>query len=130
MLGEAATFIVAASIHAGFLISGYEHREARIAETVIALVLVAGALLTWIRPALAGAAGLTAQGFALLGTLVGIFTIIMGIGPQSVPDVVYHIFIVAVLAWGLAMARRARDGNRSWRSADSSRGPRWPGGGM
>lgn len=52
--------------------------------------------------------GEAATFIALLGTLVGIVTIIMGIGPQSVPDVVYHIFIVAVLAWGLAMAPPAR----------------------
>ena len=108
MLVEAATFLVAASIHAGFLFPGYEHREARIAETVIGIVLLAGAMLTWIRPASARAAGLAAQAFALLGTFVGIFTIIIGIGPRSVLDVVYHVAIVAVLVWGLAVAWRVR----------------------
>jgi len=108
MLVEAATFVVAASVHAGFLISGYAHREARIAETVIGAVLLVGAMATWIRPASARAAGLVAQGFALLGTLVGIFTIIIGIGPQSVLDVVYHIAIVAALVWGLVVAWRMR----------------------
>jgi hypothetical protein len=85
------------------LISGYEHREARIAETVIAVVLLAGATLMWIRPTWARAAGLGAQGFALFGTLVGIFT-----SPRSTLDIVYHIAIVAVLLWGLAVVRRAR----------------------
>jgi hypothetical protein len=66
MLGEAATFILAAAVHAGLFVPGYEHREARIAETVIALALLAGATLTWIRPASARFAGLSAQGFALL----------------------------------------------------------------
>src|SRR6266511_135020 len=94
MLAEAVTFIAAASIHAGLLIPGYEHREARIAETVIGIVLVAGAMLTWIRPASARAAGLAAQGFALLGTLVGIFTIAIGVGPGTAPDIAYHITIV------------------------------------
>jgi hypothetical protein len=108
MLAEAATFIVAASVHAGLLTSGYEHREARIAETVIAVVLLVAAVWVWIRPASARAAGLAAQGFALVGTLVGIFTIIIGIGPRSVLDVVYHVAIVAVLAWGLVNAWRAR----------------------
>lgn len=108
MLVEAATFIVAASIHAGLLIAGYEHREARIAETVIAVVLLAGATLTWIRPTSARAAGLAAQSFALFGTLVGIFTIAIGIGPRSALDIVYHIAIVAVLVWGVLVAWRAR----------------------
>ena len=46
MLIEAGTFIVAAAIHAGLLLAGYEHREARIADSVIALVLLAGATVT------------------------------------------------------------------------------------
>ena len=108
MLAEAATFIVAAAIHGGLLIRGYEHREARIAESVIAIVLLAGATLTWIRPASARAMGLGAQGFALLGTLVGVLTIAIGIGPRSALDIIYHVAIVGVLVWGLAVAWRAR----------------------
>jgi hypothetical protein len=108
MLIEAATFIVAAAIHAGQLFSGFEHREARIAETVIAVVLLGGATLTWIRPSSARAAGLAAQGFALVGTLIGIFTIVIGIGPRSVLDIAYHVAIVGVLVWGLAVTWRAR----------------------
>jgi hypothetical protein len=108
MLVEAATFMLAAAIHAGLLIDGYAHREARIAETVIGLVLLVGAALTWIRPTSARTTALAAQGFALLGTLVGIFTIIVGVGPRSGPDILYHVGIVGVLAWGLAVAWRAR----------------------
>jgi hypothetical protein len=101
MLFEAATFVVAALIHSGALIAGHEHQEARTAEGVIAIVLFVGAALTWIRPAWARRAGLVAQGFALLGTLVGIFTIVVGVGPRTVPDIVYHLGIVVVLVWGL-----------------------------
>jgi len=106
LLAEAATFIIAAAIHAGLLISGYEHREARIAESIIAAVLLAGAALAWIRPAWTRAAGLFAQGFALFWTLVGIVTIAAGIGPRTPVDVAYHIAIVAVLVWGLVVAWR------------------------
>ncbi len=108
MLFEAATFLVAALIHAGFIVRGYEHREARIAESVIALVLLVGAATTWIRPRWAAEAGLVAQGFALFGTLVGVFTIIVGVGPRTVPDVVYHVGIVLVLVWGSSVALRLR----------------------
>jgi hypothetical protein len=108
LLVEAATFIIAAAIHAGLLIGGYEHREARIAESLIALVLLAGMTTAWVRRAWTRAAGLFAQGFALFWTLVGIATIIIGIGPRTVPDVVYHTAIVAVLVWGLVVAWRAR----------------------
>lgn len=106
MLFEAATFVVAALVHFGALIGGYEHRTAGIAESVIATVLLAGLLLTWVRPSWTRRAGLLAQGFALLGTLVGIFTIIVGVGPQTLPDIVYHVAIVIVLLVGLIVAAR------------------------
>jgi hypothetical protein len=108
LLVEAATFIAAAAIHAGMLVSGYEHREARIAESAIAVALLAGLMAAWIRPTWTRRAGLFAQGFALFWTLVGIVTIAAGIGPRTPADIVYHIGIGAVLIWGLVVARRAR----------------------
>jgi hypothetical protein len=108
MIVEAASFAVAARIHSGRLIAGYEHPRARIAETVIALVLLAGLAMTWIRPALLRPVGLVAQGFALVGTLVGLFTIAIGIGPRTVPDVIYHIVIVIVLVLGLRATKRLK----------------------
>jgi hypothetical protein len=107
MLFEAATFIVAALIHSGMLITGYEHDKARIAESVIAIVLLAAVASTWIWSAWARWAGMAGQGFALLLTLIGVFTIIVGVGPRTVPDIVYHVAIVAVLVWGLTIAKRS-----------------------
>jgi hypothetical protein len=112
LLIEAVTFMVAAAVHAGILISGYEHREARIAETAIAAVLVCGWAAARLRPSWTRAAGVIAQGFALFWTLVGVATIAAGIGPQSIPDIAYHIGIVVVLVWGLVVAQRARVGSR------------------
>jgi hypothetical protein len=108
LLVEAATFITAAAIHDGWLISGYEHREARIAESIIAVVLLGGAALAWARPAWTRSVGLFAQGFALFFTLVGVTMIAVGVGPRTGPDVLYHIAIVAVLVWGIVVAWRAR----------------------
>jgi hypothetical protein len=90
------------------LIGGYQHRQARIAEGVIAIVLLVGLISTFVRPAWTRVTGLATQGFALLGTLVGLFTIAIGIGPRTAPDLVYHTLIVLVLAWGLIVAARAR----------------------
>jgi hypothetical protein len=108
LLFEAFTFAVAASIHFGLLFTGGEHRRAGIAESVIAGVLALGLLSTYVRPAATRAIGVAAQGFALLGTLVGILTIAVGVGPRTVPDVIYHAGIVAVLAYGIVVARRAK----------------------
>ena len=107
LLFEAATFVAASLIHAGVFVSGYEHWKARIAESVIAVALFAAAAWAWLRPQSARTAGLAGQGFALFATLVGIFTIVLGVGPRTVPDVIYHAAIVAVLIWGLIVARRA-----------------------
>lgn len=107
LLVEAATFVLASLIHAGVFISGYEHPQARIAEGVIATVLIAGLILSFVRQAWIRWLGLVAQGFALLGTLVGLFTIVIGVGPRTAPDIAYHIVILVVLGWGLSIAARA-----------------------
>jgi hypothetical protein len=90
----------------GFLIGGYEHLKAVIAESVIAVALLAGLAISWIRPDATHKIGLATQTFALLGTLVGIFTITIGVGPRTAPDIVYHIVIVPVLVSGLIVTRR------------------------
>jgi hypothetical protein len=107
LLSEAAVFAFAALVHAGVLVEGYEHREARIAESVLAGVLFIGFMLSWIRTSWTRKVGIAAQGFALFGTLVGLFTIIAGVGPRTIPDIVYHLGIVCVLVWGVVVAVQA-----------------------
>jgi hypothetical protein len=107
LLFEGATFVIASLIHAGVFVSGYEHQKARIAESVIAVALFASAAWAWIWPVSARSAALAGQGFALFATFVGIFTIVVGVGPRSLPDLAYHAEIVAVLIWGLLAAQRA-----------------------
>ena len=110
LLVEAVAFVTAALTHVGFLFRGYAHQRAGIAESVIAFALLLGLATSFVLPTLTATTGLVAQAFALLATLVGIFTIIIGIGPRTVPDVVYHVVIVIVLATGVAVSRRARSG--------------------
>src|SRR5438034_11691254 len=105
---EGAAFVAAALTHFGVLMHGYEHQKAGTAESVIGIVLLVGWALTWILPRSTRGIGLAAQGFALLGTLIGIFTIAIGVGPRTVPDIVYHIGILVVLGSGLVVAVRAR----------------------
>ncbi len=104
---EAAAFIVAALVHMGFFISGYEHRHARVAESVIGGVLFGGLLLSLFMSDWTRNIGIVVQLAALLGTMIGIFMIIVGIGPRTVPDVIYHVAITVVLAVGVVVARRA-----------------------
>jgi len=112
LLFEAATYVGAALAHFGIFVSGYEHRAAGTAESVIAGVLLIGWVATWARPTFSRGIGLATQTFALLGTFVGLFTIVIGVGPRTVPDLAYHISIVAVLIWGLVVAKRTPSGAR------------------
>jgi peptidoglycan/LPS O-acetylase OafA/YrhL len=88
-------------------IQGYAHRQAALAETVIAGVLLLGWGVAWIWPARTRRIGVAAQTFALLGTLVGLFTIAIGVGPRTAPDLIYHAAIVVVLIGGLVVGTRA-----------------------
>lgn len=105
---EGISFLLAAAVHAGVLITGYEHREAMLAESVLGTVLLVGLAVTLVRPRSLFAVAAGVQAFALLGTLVGIWTIIVGIGPRTLPDVVYHVVIVVALVAGIVLAWRNR----------------------
>lgn len=111
LLFEAAAFGTAALVHSGAFIDGYAHRRAAVAESVIAVVLLSGFLATWVDRARTRTIGLAAQAFALLATLVGVFTIVVGVGPRTGPDIAYHVAIVAVLLLGLVVAKRTPAGD-------------------
>jgi hypothetical protein len=108
LLFEAAIFAAAALIHFGAIAAGYEHDKAGVAESVIATVLFAGAILTWFGPSWTRGVGIAAQAFALIGVLIGLFTIVVGVGPRTAADIAYHLAIVAVLIWGLIAAAGSR----------------------
>ena len=113
LLLEAAAFVAAASVHFSLVIAGYEHRKAGDAESVIAAVLILALAVTSLGRTWTRRVGLAAQAFALGGTLIGVFTITIGVGPRTLPDVAYHFAIMAVLIWGLVVAVRARLTTRS-----------------
>lgn len=129
LLAEALVYAVAALVHAGTLLEGYEHGKAQIAESVIAIVLFLGFLLAWGRSSLMRIVGIMTQGFALFGTLIGLFTIVVGLGPQSTLDVVYHLAMTAVLLWGLIafIKTPGHDGRTAESNVTVGEGPRtWP----
>ena len=113
LLLEAAAFVAAASVHFSLVIAGYEHQKAGVAESVIAVVLILGLAVTSLGRTWTRRVGLAAQAFALVGTLIGVFTITIGVGPRTLPDVAYHFAIMVVLIWGLVVAVRARLTTRS-----------------
>lgn len=103
---ESGAFYAAALLHSGWLVPGHAHAKAATAETVIGTVLLAGLLTSVLSPAATRTAGLFAQGFALLGTCVGILTIAIGIGPRTPVDFALHGGFIALLITGLMRAWR------------------------
>lgn len=101
---EAAAFLAAALTHFGLLIDGYRHRQAANAESVIGCVLLIGWIITLVRPSLATRSAVGAQSFAVFGTLVGVFTIVVGVGPRTMPDIIYHACILTLLLSGLGFS--------------------------
>jgi flagellar motor component MotA len=101
---EVLAFWMASLVHAGILLRGYEHRPAMVAEGVIGAVLVLGLLMILMDARSTRIVGSVVQGFALLGTLVGIFTTVIGVGPHSRFDVALHGMFVVLLVSGMAIA--------------------------
>ncbi len=101
LFAEAAAFAIAALIHAGLPAEEYGHRDAIIFESVLAGSLFLGYSLTLYNPSWTRRIGIGFQGIALLGTVVGRFSIIAGAGPMIVFDLVFYRAITAILLWGL-----------------------------
>jgi hypothetical protein len=106
LLVEGLCFAAAALVHFGVLLPGDQHPVAPYAEILIAAVLLVGLALTWVWPTETRSIGLAVQAFALLGTLVGLYTIAIGVGPRTILDLAYHVTIIVVLAIGLVVAAR------------------------
>ncbi|HEY1390118.1 MAG TPA: hypothetical protein VGF38_16395 [Ktedonobacterales bacterium] len=107
LLVEAIAFILAGAIHSGIFIAIDTHYQAAIAESIIGFVLLVGFGLSLVWPAQTRLIGLLAQTFAALGTMIGLFTIAVGVGPRSVGDIAFHLAILAVLGCGLAVTARS-----------------------
>jgi FtsH-binding integral membrane protein len=98
---QAALFAFAALAHFG-IIGDRNDPGAGTAESVIGVALLAGLLVSLVNPAATRTSALAAQGFALLGTLVG-FTLVLTVGPTTTFDVSMHLSMLVLLVTGLAV---------------------------
>jgi hypothetical protein len=103
----AVLFFAAALFHSGLAGDGYDHREALIAESIIGAVLLAGWIASRLAPQRTRTLAIGALAFGLLGTSIGLVTIIIGIGPRTLPDLILHGAMILLLVTGLITAVRA-----------------------
>ncbi|AXA38752.1 hypothetical protein [Rhizobium leguminosarum] len=108
-LVETCLYATASLTHAGLVLEGHEHRQAMIAEAVISAVLLLGLISLNLDRPWSRMAAISAQSFALLGTLVGAFTIAVGVGPQTTLDYITHAVMILLLVTGLAWLARNRN---------------------
>ena len=117
---EAVAFAIASIVHSGVLTKVSVDPGANIAEGVIAAVLAVAAVVSWLRPAWTRIAAGLAQGFGLAGSLIGTYLAFRGLGPSTVPDLIFHVAVVVTLATGLAAAIRGPGGGPSPQQARSA----------
>lgn len=108
-LVETALYAIASLTHAGLFLEGHEHRQAMIAEAVISAVLLLGLISLSLDRPWSRIAAISVQSLALLGTLVGAFTIAVGVGPQSTLDYITHAVMILLLVTGLVWLARNRN---------------------
>ena len=106
LLLQIAILLSMVSIHFGLLIGGYRHRSAGTAELLIAVVLVAGLLVTWTPTPWSRRLATGAQYFGILGVLGGLLTTVLGIGPRTMLDLTLNGALLLTLIAGLAITRR------------------------
>ncbi|MBB5573927.1 MULTISPECIES: hypothetical protein [Rhizobium] len=107
LLFEVTLFAAASLVHSGVLLgSYYAHTRAATAEGVIAVVLFCGVFACLFQPAWTRSVALAVQSFALFATLIGAFTIAIGIGPQTTADRVFHLLLLLVLISGFVATFR------------------------
>lgn len=102
---QAALFAFAALAHFS-VIGSRDDLGAGTAESVIGVALLAGLAVSLASPGVTRTAALAAQGFALLGTLVG-FTLVLTVGPTTAFDVSMHLSMLVALVTGLAVTTRS-----------------------
>ena len=108
MLVEVMLFALASLAHGGWLVRGFAHPRASIAEAVIAMVLVVGFIVALAKPPLARRALLVAQSIAVAGVLAGLGLIAIGVGPQTMTVLILQAVMLLSLVVGFLLTLRAR----------------------
>lgn len=108
LLFEIVLFSLASLAHGGWLVGGFEHIRAGIAEAVVSMVLAIGFFLALARPQRARRFILLVQMFAIVAVLVGVVLIAVGVGPQTRADLALCAIMLLTLLLGFLFTLRSR----------------------
>lgn len=99
-------FIIGALSHAGFLPFSYLHFQARVAESIIAVLLTIGLASTFTKKPWKFKLTTATQVLSLFGTLVGVVMISIGVGPRTNFDYGLHAAMIILFLVALKMLVR------------------------
>lgn len=106
LMVEVVMFTFVAMAHGGLLMSGHEAPRAAVAETVIAVVIGAGLLMSFVSPAQTRTVALLTQTLALLALILGFVAIVADWIPRSTANLVVYAIMLITVVFGLLVAKR------------------------
>ena len=96
MAVAALSLLGLAALHSGLVIPG-PFNEARCTRSSVAVVLVVGIKPTFFGRDGARWGGLASTLLALVGASIGLYMALRRLGPNTVPNIVYHMAVIALL---------------------------------
>ena len=93
LMVEVLLFAFAALAHGGIVMPGHEHARAATAETIIAIILGGGLIVSFANPAQTRIVALITQGLALAGVIIGLSVLLiylLGLIARGGMASVYH----------------------------------------
>jgi hypothetical protein len=106
LMVEVLLFSFAALAHGGVIMPGHENARLATIETVTAVVLGAGLIMSFVSPAQTRLVALVTQGLALLGVLAGGLLMVAALAPRGLADIVVLAIMLITLVLGLLVAKR------------------------
>jgi hypothetical protein len=106
LMVEVLLFAFAALAHGGIIMPGHENTRAAAMETLVAVVLGAGVITSFVSPAQTRVVALITQGLALAGVIAGFVMMALGLEARTLANLVVLVIMLITVALGLLVAKR------------------------
>jgi hypothetical protein len=106
LMVEVLLFAFAALAHGGVIMPGHESSRLATMETVVAVILGAGVIMSFVSPAQTRMVALITQGTALAGVIAGFVMVALAIDARTLADLVVLVIMLITVTLGLLVAKR------------------------